>query len=61
MTAAEHLAAAIELVAADARAAAGHPVHRDSLSDALDAVVGQLTSAAANLARVNGRLVRADL
>jgi hypothetical protein len=61
VTAAEHLAAAIALVADDATKVADHPVHGNTLRDALRFVGRQLTAAAAELDRVNGRLVRADL
>jgi ADP-dependent phosphofructokinase/glucokinase len=61
VTAAEHLAAAIALVADDARKVAGHPVHGDTLRDALRFAGSMLATAAAELGRVNGRLVKADL
>ena len=61
MTAAEHLVAAIELVADDAAKVAGHPVHGNTLRDALGFVGSMLATAAAELDRVNGRLVKADL
>jgi hypothetical protein len=60
MTAAEHLAAAIALVADDAAKVADHPVHGDTLRDALGFAGSMLATAAAELDRVNGRLVRAD-
>ncbi len=61
MTAAEHVAAAIALVADDAATVADHPVHGNTLRDALRFVGRQLATAAAELDRVNGRLVKADL